>query len=134
MSSLVSSFLNFSFDDGRLQHQQQTSKQISEPQPPAPTISVSSITTTPLVPPPTSYTNMTPKSLFKLFTRRHFLLNNGVKSVLDEFESTLTYLNVYRKNHLKQLISGINTGTTEISYEEAMQSKAKYELLLILNK
>ena len=64
--------------------------------------------------------------IFKIQFSKHFLINNGIKTFLHECDSNLTYLNVYRKNHLKHLL---NLSTTSIekslSYEEALQTKAK---------
>ena len=71
--------------------------------------------------------------LFAYFFRRHFRLNNGFKILLDECNANLTYLNVYRKNHLKQLtetnkkIEENGEGSCKmpvVLVEEALQAKA----------
>ncbi len=127
MNNLINSFLNFSFDI-------HNSKQASSE---TPTESV--VTVVPAIKRSNStqfenYANKSPLAIFQLFSRKYFLLYNGAKTVLDEFESILTYLNVYRKNHLKQLVS-LSDGSVKnvaevlnlgnITYDEAMQSKAK---------
>ena len=54
------------------------------------------------------------------------MANGGIKAFLNECESNLTYLNVYRKNHLKQILTLAAQSLAAISYEEALQAKAKY--------
>ena len=43
--------------------------------------------------------------LFSYFTRKYFTLHKGIRVILDECENNLTYLNVYRKNNLKQFFA-----------------------------
>jgi hypothetical protein len=60
---------------------------------------------------------------------KYFVENNGIKAFLGECESNLTYLNVYRKNHLKHVLNlTVNSNLDKpLSYEEALQAKAKYK-------
>ena len=117
MSNLVSSFLNLNFES------EETPKVIRNKK--TPDVDQTEANKQP------NYASMSPKGLFKYFTLKYFAENNGSKAILDEFDSSLTYLNVYRKNHLKQFIENtIETQTNQINvekitYEEAMQSKAK---------
>ena len=66
--------------------------------------------------------------------RKHFCLGNGIKIMLNECDLSLTYLNVYKKNHLKLLINTdvapSDTSTSAVTdnqqlYEEALQARAK---------
>ncbi len=43
--------------------------------------------------------------LFTHYTKYYFNLFNGIKVILNECETNLTYLNLYRKNHFKQLLN-----------------------------
>jgi hypothetical protein len=68
-------------------------------------------------------------------------LHNGIKTILNECEKNLTYLNVYRKNHLKQLLNfhapnveNVENNSVQITpnksisfnlIEEALQAKTK---------
>lgn len=61
---------------------------------------------------------------------KHFLANDGPRAFLNECDMNFTYLSVYRKNHLKQILnlSAGKSGDEKplLSYEEALQTKAKY--------
>lgn len=64
-----------------------------------------------------------PSEQFSRICLRHLILTNALDQLLIELENSLTYLNVYRKNHLKQF--SIDMPNTLMSYEEALQAKAK---------
>ena len=90
--------------------------------------------------------------LFSYFTRKYFQLHKGIRVILNECESSLTYLNVYRKNNLKQLFTQhtIHNQTEQLQQqqqekqttnqiipnkslsfsvmEEALQANAKYRV------
>lgn len=78
----------------------------------------------------------TSKDLFTYYSRKYFHSYNGLRIVLNECETNLTYLNAYRKNHLKQLL---NTNQEQLSnnkslsfnlIEEAVQAKANCSNLI----
>lgn len=61
---------------------------------------------------------------------KHFLANDGPRAFLNECDMNFTYLSVYRKNHLKQILNLSVGGKFSdekplLSYEEALQTKAK---------
>jgi hypothetical protein len=106
MNNLVASFLSQSF--------------LSEPD-------VNSVVAAATASTPTS------KDTFAKLNRTHFLKANGVKAFLNECDLTLTYLNVYRKNHLKLVLNPTHASPSTssssldkaVTYEEALQAKAK---------
>ena len=65
------------------------------------------------------------KELLAYFFRRHFLLSEGLRVLLDECNTGLTYLNVYTKNHLKQLANiDEKQAATNATPEEYLQARA----------
>lgn len=65
-------------------------------------------------------------SLHEFFSKivlKHIHYNNFFDVILNEFEKSLIYLNVYRKNHLKQFNS---ENYRTMTSEEAFQTRAKY--------
>lgn len=64
-------------------------------------------------------------SLQELFSKtilKHIYHNNFYEVIQTEFENSLIYLNVYRKNHLKQFNS---ENYKNMTVEEAMQTRSK---------
>jgi hypothetical protein len=66
--------------------------------------------------------------LFAYFTRKHFNLNDGVTVILEECDVNLIYLNVYRKNHLKQLMHMTNASKKSNHKDEEMPSAFEHNI------
>ena len=119
MKTLVKSFLNQNFTHNQLVD---NAKELvaNDPiivEPKTPTNSTRSFSTT-----------KSPKDLFSFYARKYFHSYNGIRVVLNECATNLTYLNVYRKNHLKQLFQyhtfHVNTNTSQTIPSSSVNSSS----------
>lgn len=73
---------------------------------------------------PNSYLTRPAKELFSHYTKKYFHLYNGIKLVFDECESSVTYLNSFRQNRLKQVLAK-KFDKFEFTVDEAKETKKK---------
>lgn len=118
MKNLVRSFLTQNFTTTNQLPAEEATSKVSDTnlEPKTPTSTRSYLST------------KSPKDLFSFYARKYFHSYNGIRIILNECETNLTYLNVYRKNHLKQLYHhhafSVNTTTASSDTQSSEQQNS----------